>query len=227
MNEAPEAVAVRGASWVGVELHPGDVVELDGRDSSDPDGDALGFAWSLGTQPAGSGAALQHAGQPRALVSLPVVGSYVVRLVVTDPDGLDDDDALELEVVASSIPFADGPFDLVVDDWQMTPPDCVPATLVKSGIVTVRRDDPSLAIAFGATQMTGTVNAADQFTVSLTQEFDWGDGCRWESFEQLAGAFSSPDAFTAAHTYTESVVSGSGCVPPCNITSTVHGTRAP
>ncbi|HEY6098668.1 MAG TPA: Ig-like domain-containing protein [Anaeromyxobacter sp.] len=57
--------------------------------STDPDGDPLTYGWSLVSQPAGSTAALSSAVLARPSFTPDKVGSYVVRLVVTDgPAGL-------------------------------------------------------------------------------------------------------------------------------------------
>ncbi|MCB1905459.1 MAG: IPT/TIG domain-containing protein [Gammaproteobacteria bacterium] len=61
----------------------GDDVQLDGRCSIDPDGDALTYSWSL-TPPTGSAAALDDPtiATPSFLVDLP--GTYIAQLVVND-----------------------------------------------------------------------------------------------------------------------------------------------
>ena len=62
----------------------GSTVSLNGSGSSDADGDALGYAWTLQSAPAGSAAALAGAASvtPSFVVDRP--GSYVLRLVVND-----------------------------------------------------------------------------------------------------------------------------------------------
>ena len=62
----------------------GTLVTLDGRQSSDPDGDTLGYRWQLLAEPDGSGAVLVEAttSTPRFLVDVP--GSYLVQLIVND-----------------------------------------------------------------------------------------------------------------------------------------------
>ncbi len=59
-------------------------VRLDGRASSDPNGDALSFQWSLTSRPAGSTAALANRTAPEVELVADVIGLYVVSLVVSD-----------------------------------------------------------------------------------------------------------------------------------------------
>jgi hypothetical protein len=61
----------------------GSVVTLDGSASSDADGDALSYAWSL-TPPAGSGAALDQHTSVRPHFIADIAGDYAVTLVVDD-----------------------------------------------------------------------------------------------------------------------------------------------
>jgi RHS repeat-associated protein len=77
----------------------GDVVQLDGRASSDVDGDPVGFRWSFTTRPDGSTASLSDptAAQPAFAPDVP--GLYVVQLIVSDgtADSLPDTIAITVE----------------------------------------------------------------------------------------------------------------------------------
>jgi DNA/RNA endonuclease G (NUC1)/PKD repeat protein len=75
-------VAVIGGSTTGVEGSP---VSFDGTASSDPDRDALTYAWDFGDGTTGTGAKPTHIYSDN--------GSYVATLTVKDPVGADDSQA--------------------------------------------------------------------------------------------------------------------------------------
>jgi len=62
----------------------GDAVLLNGASSSDPDGDALTYAWSFQTRPAGSNSVLENSTTANPTFTPDVGGDYVVQLVVSD-----------------------------------------------------------------------------------------------------------------------------------------------
>ncbi len=83
----------------------GDTVMLDGTSSMDPDGDILGFAWTL-SAPMGSAAALSD-----AMVAMPtfvadVAGTYEAQLVVND--GLEDSAPDSVTIMVTEIALLDG-----------------------------------------------------------------------------------------------------------------------
>lgn len=65
----------------------GSLVRLDGSASSDPNGDALSFQWSLSSRPAGSTAFLPNRTAPNIELTADVIGLYVLSLVVSDGRG--------------------------------------------------------------------------------------------------------------------------------------------
>jgi RHS repeat-associated protein len=79
INSAPVADAGRDRA-----IAPGQSVRLDGGGSSDFDGDALTYGWTLVSRPAGSAAVLDDpaAVQPSILADL--AGDYVAELIVND-----------------------------------------------------------------------------------------------------------------------------------------------
>ena len=79
LNRAP--IADAGGPYSGVSASP---VQLDGTDSSDPDGDVLTYAWDFGDGATGTGPTPMHAYMS--------AGAYNVNLRVTDRGGLYGDD---------------------------------------------------------------------------------------------------------------------------------------
>jgi thermitase len=80
VNRAP--IADAGGPYSGVSASP---VQFDGSDSSDPDGDALTYAWDFGDGSTGSGPTPAH--------MFTAGGTFNVTLRVTDTSGLYGDDA--------------------------------------------------------------------------------------------------------------------------------------
>ena len=87
-NTAP--VAVAGPDRAG--LFAGSVAALDGTGSTDADGHALSYRWSLLSVPAGSAAVLSDAAAPSPWFTIDRVGQYVAQLIVNDgfQDGAPD-----------------------------------------------------------------------------------------------------------------------------------------
>ena len=79
-NVAPVANAGTNQNVVA-----GNTVTLDGSASSDANRDALTYAWTLTSKPAGSTAALGSATSAKPTFTTDVAGTYVATLVVNDP----------------------------------------------------------------------------------------------------------------------------------------------
>lgn len=74
----------------------GSRVTLDGRGSSDPDGDPITFEWRFVSQPDGSTATLTGADTAQPTFTPDVAGEYILELVVTDPDGATGSDQVKV-----------------------------------------------------------------------------------------------------------------------------------
>ncbi|MCA8902173.1 MAG: hypothetical protein KDA53_13095 [Hyphomonas sp.] len=69
---------------------------LNGAASSDPDGGALTYAWTIQTQPAGAGATIANANLAGARLNAFAPGAYVLQLRVTDPRGASATDTVNV-----------------------------------------------------------------------------------------------------------------------------------
>lgn len=83
-------------------------VELDGRDSSSPNGDITGWEWRFINHPEGSETEIETADQPQASFTPDLPGEYVVLLTVSDAEGDSEDrrDSRVTIVAANPNPLA-------------------------------------------------------------------------------------------------------------------------
>ena len=81
------------------------VVVLDGSASSDVNGDALSYAWTVTGKPAGSSAALANASLAKATLTVDVAGTYSATLVVSDgkPNGTSTSTVSFIAVPANTV----------------------------------------------------------------------------------------------------------------------------
>ena len=97
LNSAPVAHA-----GVDRTVPVGETVTLDGGGSSDVDGDALTFRWSLIGTPAGSAASLSDTVAVMPSFDVDVAGTYVAQLIVNDGRVDSDPDTVAISTVNSA-----------------------------------------------------------------------------------------------------------------------------
>lgn len=78
-------------------------VSLDGRGSSDADGDTLKYEWTLTSRPAGSNATISNKSQAVTNFTTDVAGTYVATLVVNDGSVNSAATTVAITAVASSL----------------------------------------------------------------------------------------------------------------------------
>ncbi|HSV79184.1 MAG TPA: PKD domain-containing protein [Ramlibacter sp.] len=82
----------------------GSRIVFDGRASTDPDGDVLGYQWTIVRWGSGSRAQLAQATSAEAVLVPDVVGIYIVELVVRDGESASEPVRVTVEVQASGDP---------------------------------------------------------------------------------------------------------------------------
>ena len=102
-NQAPTAVAKVQSSIVIV----GGTALFDGSGSTDPEGDALTYSWTLTAAPIGSSATLQGETGANPSLSPDLEGTYVAELTVSDLLGAGEPVSVEF-VAMTPINFAEG-----------------------------------------------------------------------------------------------------------------------
>ena len=84
VKSIPNSAPLANAGEDQVIADVGTTVQLDGSQSTDPDGDAITFAWAITTKPDGSLAALSDSTADKPTFVADVRGDYVIELVVND-----------------------------------------------------------------------------------------------------------------------------------------------
>ena len=98
----------------------GTVVSLDGSGSSDANGDALIFQWSLTSQPAGSQATLSDSAAVNPQFATDLDGTYVASLMVTDSKGATSIDTVTIAATwANATPIANAGVDQIVPEQAL------------------------------------------------------------------------------------------------------------
>lgn len=203
-NTAPLADA--GDDGVGT---VGRVADLDGSGSSDPDHDALTYAWELTEAPAGSAVDLINADRVNAELVPDVAGRYVATLTVSD-GALEDADEVAITVTgANGDPVADAGPDQVVtpgatvalDGSGSADPEGDPLAYIWT---LASRPGGSTAVLVDATTATPSFVAdiAGDYEVSLTVSdgttYSAADTVRVRASDPSSGGSSSSCGCTAA-----------------------------
>ena len=94
-------------------VYVNDSVNLDGSSSTDADGDALTFQWSITSKPGGSIAVLSDATLVNPVFVVDVAGSYIVQLIVNDGTSNSNPDTVIIST-ENSLPVADAGADQAV-----------------------------------------------------------------------------------------------------------------
>jgi hypothetical protein len=109
LDSAPDTVLLRTANRPPVaaagadqSVAVGTAVTLDATGSSDPDGDALTFAWQFVSRPAGSSASLNAPALGLGAFTPDLSGRFVVRVTVTDSAGASSADDVDVDATATA-----------------------------------------------------------------------------------------------------------------------------
>ena len=113
-NSAPVAEVVSNRN-----VHPGEMVTLDGSRSSDADSDPLTYRWSITSQPSGSAASLSDETVVNPFFTTDLEGAYVIALLVND--GHVDSDPKSITIEAGNA----APTASAGADQQVAPGDAV------------------------------------------------------------------------------------------------------
>ena len=163
--------------------------DLDGSRSSDPDGDALTYAWTIAGKPSGSSAAtITGNDKDKAVFTPDVVGNYVIRLTVSDPGG--NTNAAEVTLVAnesavlinSNITADRTLEDIFSDpsqpDYRVTQNIVASAVLtVKPGVVIEFDENTYLTVASGGGALIADGEATNKITFTTSNiagNIRWG-----------------------------------------------------
>lgn len=86
----------------------GEIIELDGQDSSDADHDNLSYTWSLISRPSNSVASIASPLQEKTHFTADTVGIYVAQLIVRDTNSSSDPDTsrITVEIQSNKAPIA-------------------------------------------------------------------------------------------------------------------------
>ncbi|HEX7120193.1 MAG TPA: PKD domain-containing protein [Longimicrobiales bacterium] len=173
-NDAP--IADAGGDQ---EVVVGATVTLDGSGSSDPDGDAITYAWSLVSTPSGSAATLSGATASAPSFVADVAGTYTVELSVSDGAASDADTvsvtAADAKLELGGTIGADSTLPDLGVPYRVTAPLVVEATLtLEPGVVLVFGAGAGLTVnAGGSLVAVGTATDTIRFVGADEAEGSW------------------------------------------------------
>jgi hypothetical protein len=174
VNSAPDTITVSTTNSAPVaDAGPdqtalvNDTITLDGSASSDADGNALTFSWSLTTVPLGSGASLSDPASVTPSFAIDQPGTYVAQLIVND--GTVDSAAVTVSVVTvGNLQFSEEQYK--VNEYE---------TSVTITVVRVGGSSGSVSVDYATRDGTATAGS-DYEAVSGTLDFP--DGVTRQSF---------------------------------------------
>ena len=112
-----------------VTVFEGESVQLDGSQSSDPDGALLTYEWTINESPNGSNAQLSSANKINPVFIPDVPGLYEIQLIVNDGEIASDPDSMDI--------IANASVDLKPIKIDLSQIETDPETLIVSGTVSV------------------------------------------------------------------------------------------
>ncbi|TQV76944.1 PKD domain-containing protein [Aliikangiella marina] len=146
----------------------GEMVNLDGSQSFDPNGDDITFQWNLIHQPAGSNVTLENTQNELPSFVPELAGTYVVQLIVNDGelDSLPDTVSVEVEYDEGSCEIVNETtrvLPVIIRDFEHTHPDFEYRVGSDEGIVASQLGDDNLPVYAHPGSSTPTTTGEDNF----------------------------------------------------------------
>ena len=201
-NHPPTAAA--GGPYTGNE---GAAVAFNGTGSSDPDGDAITYAWSFGDQTTGTGATPSHTYADN--------GTYTVSLTVTDSKGAASAPATATATIANVAPAVSAPASLAANAGS---PVTLSATFTDPGT----RDSPwSYAINWGdgTAATTGSVTTQGGINAAHTYAAAGSNTATVTVTDKDGGAGSGQTVVTVTQQVASVTLVGAGNIARCDRTN--------
>ncbi len=204
----------------------GDVVVLDGSASSDADGDALNYVWSLTTVPSDSAAALSDPFSDKPTFVADKAGTYVAQLTVNDgkDDSAPDDVNVTVVVAPPTVTIVTPEPETIATESQIT----VSGT-VDDPLATVTVDGNPTANDNGAYSTNVTLEeGVNTVTVVATNSTGEGSASVDVTLRTVRGPGPEMTITTPKPDFTAGVVwDGIGASPVNDIPVQVNGTITP